>query len=148
MTITKWQPFSDLLGVYDRINRLFEEEYLPEMKSARLGVSVWHPLTDIFETKDSYVFKMELPGFSKNDIKIELVNDVLTVKGERKQEEEYQKEDVHRIERSYGAFQRTFSIPKNVDPKKIEASLKDGLLMLTILKVDEAKTKAIPISVK
>lgn len=74
--------------------------------------------------------------------------DTLTVKGERKQEEEVKKEDFHRLERSYGMFQRSFSLSLNIDPKKIDASLKDGLLVLTIPKAEEAKTKSIPISVK
>jgi HSP20 family protein len=148
MSIIRWQPFSELLGMYDRVNRLFEEEYLPESKKSGVGMMFWSPQTDIYETKESYVVKMELPGFAKSDIRVEFSNDTLMVRGERKQEEEIKKEDFHRLERSYGVFQRSFTLPKNIDGGKIDANLRDGLLVLTIPKAEEAKTKAIPISVK
>lgn len=147
MTITKWQPFNDLLGIYDRMSRLFDEE-LGETRKSGLSMNAWSPLTDIYETKEAFIFKMELPGFTKEDIKVEVNGETLTLKGERKQEEEIKKENCHRIERSYGAFQRSFSLPKNTDTSKIDASLKDGILHLQIPKVEEAKTKAIPIKVK
>jgi len=148
MSIIKWHPFGDFLNMYDRINRVFEDEFTGEGYKPGLPLSAWTPLTDIYENKDGYVLKMELPGFSKNEVKIEFTNDMLIVKGERKQEEEVKKENFHRIERSFGLFQRSFALPKNIDPKKIEANLNDGLLMLTIPKAEEAKTKAISISVK
>jgi HSP20 family protein len=119
-------------------------------ESAKNGLipSAWRPLTDIHETKDAYVFKVDLPGFKKEDINVEFTGDTLIMRGERKQEEEETKnENCHRLERSYGVFERSFTIPKNVDPKKIEAELKDGILQLSIPKVEEAKTKAIPITV-
>jgi HSP20 family protein len=148
MRITKWQPYSDLVNMYDRWNRLFGEDFLDESSKNGLMPSAWRPMTDIYETKDAYVFKVELPGFKKEDIKVEFSNETLVLRGERKQEEEVKNENCHRLERSYGMFERSFNIPKNVDAKKIDASLKDGILLLTIPKVEEAKTKAIPISVK
>ncbi len=113
-----------------------------------LAPSAWRPMTDIYETKDGYVFKIELPGFKKEDIKVEFSGDTLTLSGERKQEEETKNENVHRLERSYGMFERSFTIPRNVDAKKIDATLKDGLLLLTIPKAEEAKTMAIPVTGK
>ncbi len=148
MKITKWQPYSDLVTMYDRMNRLFGEDFYDESSRNGLTPSAWRPMTDIYETKDAYVFKVELPGFRKEDIKVEFSNETLTLRGERKQEEESKNENCHRLERSYGLFERSFTIPKNVDAKKIDAALKDGILMLTIPKVEEAKTKAIPITVK
>jgi HSP20 family protein len=148
MRITKWQPYSDLASMYDRWNRIFGEEMLDESTKNGLAPSAWRPMTDIYETKDGYVFKIELPGFKKEDIKVEFSGDTLTLSGERKQEEETKNENVHRLERSYGMFERSFTIPRNVDAKKIDATLKDGLLMLTIPKAEEAKTKAIPVTVK
>jgi HSP20 family protein len=148
MKITKWQPYSDLVSMYDRMNRLFGEDFYDESSRNGLTPSAWRPMTDIYETKDAYVFKVELPGFRKEDIKVEFSNETLTLRGERKQEEESKNENCHRLERSYGLFERSFTIPKNVDAKKIDAELKDGILMLTIPKVEEAKTKAIPITVK
>lgn len=148
MRITKWQPYSDLVSMAERWNRLFGEDFLDDSGKSGLTPNAWRPMTDIYETKESYVFKVELPGFKKEDIKVEFVNDTLTLRGERKQEEETKNENFHRLERSYGLFERSFAIPKNVDPKKIDASLKDGVLLLTIPKMEEAQTKAIPVSVK
>ena len=148
MKITKWQPYSDLVSMYDRMNRIFGEDFYDESSRNGLTPSAWRPMTDIYETKDAFVFKVELPGFKKEDIQVEFSNETLTLRGERKQEEETKNENCHRLERSYGLFERSFTIPKNVDAKKIDAALKDGILLLTIPKVEEAKTKAIPITVK
>ena len=148
MRITKWQPYSDLVNIADRWNRFFNEDWFDESTKNGLVPSAWRPMTDIYETKDSYVFKVELPGFRKEDIKVEFSGETLTLRGERKQEEETKNESCHRLERSYGLFERSFTIPKNVDAKKSDASLKDGILVLTIPKMEEAQTKAIPIQVK
>jgi len=148
MRITKWQPYSDLASMYDRWNRFLGEDLMDETSKNGITPSAWRPMTDIYETKESYVFKVELPGFKKEDVKVEFSGDTLTLRGERKQEEETKNENLHRLERSYGLFERSFTIPKNVDAKKIEASLKDGILVLSIPKVEEAQTKAIPITVK
>ena len=148
MRITKWQPYSDLVNIADRWNRFFNEEWFDESTKNGLVPSAWRPMTDIYETKESYVFKVELPGFKKEDIKVEFSGETLTLRGERKQEEETKNENCHRLERSYGLFERSFTIPKNVDSKKIDAALKDGVLVLTIPKREEEQTKAIPITVK
>jgi HSP20 family protein len=148
MRITKWQPYSDLASMYDRCNRFFGEDLMDETSKNGLTPSAWRPMTDIYETKESYVFKVELPGFKKEDVKVEFSGDTLTLRGERKQEEETKNENLHRLERNYGLFERSFTIPKNIDARKIEASLQDGILVLTIPKVEEAQRKAIPISIK
>jgi HSP20 family protein len=147
MRITNCQPYSDLATMYDRWNRLLGGDFTDESPKNGLTPVSWRPITDIFETKESYVFKIELPGFKKEDIKVEFSHDTLTLRGERKQEAATNDENCHRMERSYGMFERSFTIPKNVDANKIDASLKDGVLLLTIPKVEEAKTRAIPISV-
>jgi HSP20 family protein len=146
MRITKCRPYVDLATMYSPWNRFFGENYLDESSKNGLTPSAWRPMTDIYETKEAYVFKSELPGFKKEDIKVEFSGDTLTLRGERKQEET-KDENCHRQERSYGVFERSFAIPKNVDSQKIEASLKEGILMLTIPKIEEAKIKAIPIAV-
>ena len=148
MRITKWQPYSDLVNMYDRWNRIFGEDFTDESSKNGLMPSAWRPMTDIYETKEAYIFKIELPGFKKDEIKVEFSGETLNLRGERKQEEETKNENCHRLERSYGVFERSFTIPKNVDAKKIDASLQDGILVLTIPKVEEARTKAIPITVK
>ena len=118
MRITKWQPYSDLATMYDRLNRFFGEDMLDESAKNGLNPSAWRPLTDIHETKDAYVFKVDLPGFKKEEIKVEFTGDTLIMRGERKQEEETKNESCHRLERSYGLFERSFTIPKNIDAEK------------------------------
>jgi HSP20 family protein len=119
-----------------------------ENDSNDFTMNSWSPLTDIYETKDDYVFKLEVPGMNKSDIQIEFANDTLNIKGERKEEKEINKEDYHRTERCCGSFSRSFNLPKNVDEKTIDASMKDGILELRISKKEEAKTRAIPIKIK
>ena len=147
MMIAKWQPYPYVGNMYERLNRFFGEDLLDETAKNGLTASTWRPLTDIYESKDAYMFKVDLPGFKKEDIKVEFSGETLIMRGERKQEEEKKGENCHRLERSYGVFERSFTIPRNVDAKKIEAELKDGILMLTIPKVEEARAKAIDIKV-
>jgi HSP20 family protein len=147
MMITNCQPYPDLVTMYDRWNRLFKGDFLDESSRNGLATSVWRPLTDIVEAKESYVFKIELPGFKKEDIKVEFSGETLTLRGERKQEEETKDENCHRLERNYGIFERSFTIPKAIDAKKIDASLQDGILVLTIPKLEETGAKAVPITI-
>ncbi len=148
MTITRWKPFGDLINIHDRINRLFEDRFFKDSEMGSDSLLCWYPVADIYETKDEYVFKLEVPGLSKDDVSIEFYSNTLTVKGERKEEKDVKKEDYHRIESYCGTFSRSFSIPQNVDTAKISANMKDGILELRIPKIEEKKAKAIPISVK
>jgi HSP20 family protein len=127
---------------------LFESEFRRDSEKDSLATGAWTPPADIYETKDEYVFKLELPGISKDEINIEFANDTLTIKGERKEEKEVKQEEYHRVERCCGSFVRSFSIPKNVDANKINATMQDGILELRVPKVEEARAKAIPIKVK
>ncbi|HSR50171.1 MAG TPA: Hsp20/alpha crystallin family protein [Acidobacteriota bacterium] len=106
----------------------------------------WRPAVDVSEDTDALVFTAELPGFAKGDIDISVEDGVLTLSGERTQERK--DEEYHRIERSYGRFERSFTLPRNIDPDKISANLKNGLLVLTLPKREEAKPKQIDIKVK
>ncbi len=146
MMLTKWQPYTKLMDLPRAFSRFFGPDFFGEDEDRELSTPVWRPAVDVFETKDEYVFKFELPGVSKDDISIEYENGTLTVKGERKEEKEVNKENLHRIERYYGAFCRSFNIPKNIDDKKISANMKDGILELKAPKAEEAKPKAIPIN--
>ncbi len=148
MTLLKWKPYGDLVRLGDRINRLFENDFLGEGLLGTDGFSDWNPTTDIYETKDSYVFKIEVPGMKKDDIEIDFKENVLTISGEKKEDKEVKKENYHRVESFSGSFSRSFTIPKNIDPKKIEASMKEGVLELKIGKAEEVKSKKIPISIK
>ncbi len=149
MNIIKWRrPYGDLLDMYGKINRLFEEDLLGEEREQPMAANCWAPATDIYETKDDYVFKVELPGIAKEDIKVELNGDTLGIKGERKEEKEVKREEYHRIERVCGNFLRNFQLPKNADGQKMKAAMKDGILELRIPKREETKPKAIPINVE
>lgn len=144
MTLLRWQPQRDLSGLRRQFNDLFERDFFHGDEST--AVSCWTPATDIYESKDEYMLDVELPGIAKDDVKIEFENGVLSINGERKEEKEVKEENVHRVERCYGSFSRSFRLPKNVNDKKINARMKDGILEVTIPKAEELKAKAIPIN--
>lgn len=146
MTLIKWDPFRDLLTLQDRMNRIFEDSLTKnKLYAESLTSGMWSPTVDIYETEGSIVLKAELPGLKKDDVLIEIKNHNLTIKGERKFEKDIKEENYHRIERSYGSFARTFSLPNSVDADKVAASFKDGVLEITIPKVKEVKPKQIEI---
>ena len=135
--------------MHNRIDRLFEDAFLrgwDTEKENTDALTTWHPTTDIYETKDDYVFKIEVPGLAKDDVKVEIKDNTLSIKGERKEEKEVNEEDYHRVERCSGTFFRSFSLPRNVDSKKTNATMKNGILELRVAKAEEAKPKSIPIS--
>ncbi|NOY78434.1 MAG: Hsp20/alpha crystallin family protein [Calditrichaeota bacterium] len=149
MAIVRWRPAGDLLGIRDEMNRLFDDFFgsLPEKFGAETGAEgVWMPAVDISETEHDLVVTAELPGVKKDDIKLSVQDNMLTIKGEKKQQKETKDENYHRIERTYGAFQRTFTLPAIVDASKIKATFKDGVLKIRLPKREEAKTKEIPIA--
>jgi len=107
----------------------------------------WSPAVDIREREDVYLVEVELPGLTKDDVKITMENNILTIHGEKKQEKEEKRGNYHRAERVYGAFQRSFALPSSVKNDKIEAQYKNGILTITLPKVEEAKPKAIEVKV-
>jgi HSP20 family protein len=146
MAIVRFEPFRDL---QDRMNRLFHESYRSQPTADddwALGGS-WAPAVDIYEHESNIVLKAELPGVDPKDVDIRLENNTLTVRGERKLDSEVKKESYHRVERSYGTFTRSFTLPTVVDQAAIQAQFKDGVLRLTLPKREEAKPKQIQISV-
>lgn len=148
MTLTRWQPYRDLVNLRRRFNQLLDEsEFSREGEDRSISTAAWYPAADIYENKDEYVFKVELPGISKDDVGIEFEKGTLTIKGERKAEKEVNEENYHRYERAYGTFSRSFSLPRSVDDKKINANMKDGILEVKVPKAEEAKVKAIPIKI-
>jgi HSP20 family protein len=133
----------------NRINRLFEETFgtfaLPGEET--FALTAWTPSCDIYETDNAIVVKAELPGVKRENVNIKIENNLLTIRGERKFEEEAKKENYHRIERSYGEFMRSFTLPVSIDTKKVTAEFKDGMLKVLLPKLEEAKPKAIDIKV-
>ncbi len=149
MALVRWRPARDFLNIRDEIDRMFDEFFgtLPERVTTGLE-NVWTPSVDISETDNDIIVTAELPGVKKDDVKISLQDNVLTIRGEKKQEKEEKNENYHRVERAYGMFQRSFTLPTTVDPKKIKATFKDGVLKIKLPKTEEARMKEIPISVE
>ncbi len=151
MAIVRWEPFRDLVGLQDRMNRLFDESFRGLTRGAAeedwaLG-GTWAPAVDIYEQEGHIVLKAELPGVDPHDVDIRLENNVLTLRGERKVDNDVTRDNYHRVERAYGAFTRSFTLPTVVDQEHIKADYKDGVLKVTLPKREEAKPKQISISV-
>lgn len=147
MAITRWQPFRELSMLQDRMNKLFED-FLGERGELEGPSPGWVPAVDIYEDKDRIVLKADLPGIEQKDITLDVEANRLTLKGERRLEKETREENFHRIERSYGSFVRSFSLPTTVDAEKISASFKNGVLEVTLPKKEEIKPKQITIEAK
>jgi len=130
-----------------RLNRLFEDRFLP-LGAEPFSMGAWSPTCDIYETENEIVVKAEIPGVKKEDVKLSMLDDVLTLTGERKFEEETKKENYVRVERGYGSFTRSFTLPPSVDAQKISAEFKDGLLEIKLPKLEQAKPKEVEIKVK
>ena len=146
MAVVRWDPFRDLGMLQDRMNRLFDDAGRGWRSDEPAATTSWSPSVDIFETEGEIVVKSELPGIDRKDITLHLENNVLTLRGERKFEKETKEENYHRIERSYGNFSRSFSIPATVDEEKIRADYKDGVLKIVLPKKEQAKAKQIKIA--
>ncbi len=147
MAIVRWEPFRDLVASQDRFNRLFNESFSRLFGEEEGNLRAWTPAVDIFENDNNIVLKAELPGVDPKDVEVRVEDSTLYLKGERKFEKEVKEENYHRIERSYGSFARSFSLPGTIDSEKVQAEYKDGLLTLTIPKREEAKPKTIKINV-
>ncbi len=134
----------------DRFNRLFGEGFgnlMEPLLEENWSLKAWSPKCDIFETDNEIVVKVELPDVKKEDIKVSIDQNMLTIRGERKFEEETKRENYHRVERSYGEFRRTFTLPEFADPGKVNADYKDGILRVTLAKKEEVKPKQIDVKV-
>ena len=146
MAVVRWDPFRELGMLQDRMNRLFDDTGRGWRSDEPAATTSWSPSVDIFETEGEIIVKAELPGLERKDIVLHLENNVLTLRGERKFEKETKEENYHRIERSYGNFSRSFSIPATVDDEKIRADYKDGVLKIALPKKEQAKPKQIKIA--
>ena len=149
MAFIHWtDPFRDVATLQDRMEQIFVN-FLDRGSSGeeRLGTGVWTPAVDIYETKDAVCVRAELPGVDKDAVSVEVKDGVLALRGERKFEKEVKEENYHRVERSYGTFHRSFSLPSSVDGERVTARMKDGVLEVTLPKREEAKPKQIKISV-
>ena len=144
----RWDPFGEFPTLQERMNRLFEDL----MPTSRMGeeehtTGTFYPAVDIYEGENEITLKAELPGIDKKDVHVDINVGVITLRGERKIEKENKKENYHRVERSYGIFNRSFTLPTTVDPGKVKANYKDGVLSVTLPRKEEAKPKSIPVGV-
>ena len=146
MAIVRFEPFRDLATQREYV-RLLKEAFSPMSGETEVSTRSWAPPVDIYETEDAIVLKAELPGIDPKDVEVRVEDNTLYLKGERNYEKEVNEQNYHRIERSYGSFARSFSLPNSINAEKVKAEYKDGLLTLTMPKREEAKPKTIKIDV-
>lgn len=138
-----FDPFQDLMTLQQRINRFFEDSLL-DAERAELA-PIWRPAIDIYEEPDAMYVEADLPGLRKDDVTVNLEDNVLTIQGQRKRQNEEKRDNYHRIERASGMFSRSFTLPSTVDREKIDAEFKDGVLRIRLPKQETAKPKQIKV---
>src|ERR1017187_811894 len=143
--LTRWDPFRELNALQQRMNRLFEEQYGGREESLTAGA--FAPPVDIYEDEHSIQLKLEVPGIDEKDLDIRVENNVLTVSGERKFEKEEKEENFRRVERRYGSFSRSFTLPNTVNTEDIHAEYTNGVLNVRLAKKAEAKPKQIKVNI-
>jgi HSP20 family protein len=150
MAIVRWEPVRDMVSLQDRMNMLFNQSFRGINRGGAeedWAQGAWSPAVDIYEKDGNIVLKAELPGIEAKNVGVTVENNILTLRGERQFDQEVQRENYQRVERSYGTFTRSFTLPTVVDTEKIKAEFKDGVLRMTLPKKEEAKPKQISINV-
>jgi HSP20 family protein len=145
--LTRWEPFRELQDRIDRMNRLFRESYRSEGPEEALTSTSFAPPVDIYEDEHNITLKMEVPGIDEKDIDVRIENTTLTVRGERKFDKEEKEENFRRVERQYGSFTRSFTLPSSVETENIQANYDKGMLEIRLAKKTEAKPKQIKVKV-
>ena len=148
MTQTTWDPLKDLVGIQERMNKLFESALARSNFDAEGGVGAWTPVADVHEAAESVVFCLELPGLAQSEIDVRLEEDELVVRGERQMDRGSPGEQFHRIERSYGKFVRRFRLRPHIDTSSVAAVYQDGVLIITLAKKSDSDSKPIQIAVR
>jgi len=144
--LTRWDPFRELGTLQDRMNRLFQD-FTPGREDELMATGSFVPPVDVYEDEHAITLKLEVPGVDQKDIDVRLENNTLTVRGERKFEKEEKEENFHRIERRYGSFSRSFTLPNTVDPEQCNAEFQNGVLVIRLAKRAEAKPKQIKVNI-
>ena len=147
--ITRWDPFRELDELQTRLSALFGRAPVRKngSKDEALAVAEWAPVVDIVEDENEYLIKAELPEVKKEDVKVTVQDDVLTISGERMFEKEEKGRKYHRMERAYGSFARNFTLPEDADGEKVAAEFKDGVLKVHLPKSEQAKPKSIEVKI-
>ena len=149
MTLIKWDPFRDVETLENRINRMFEDSFgRTQAPDDEMNLCAWRPPVDIYETENGIVLAAELPGVGKEDISVEVKDNILTLKGERTANPNIKRKKFYRHERCYGTFQRSFTLQHDIQPNLIKATFKDGVLEIEIPKPDEEQPKQITVKVE
>jgi HSP20 family protein len=144
-TIMRWDPFRNLSSLQEQVNRLFESSFPSRGDESTL--TAWAPAVDVYETENELVIKADLPDVEEKDLDVRVENNMLTIRGERKFEQKVKEENYLRMERSYGSFSRSFSLPSSVDTEAIKAEYKDGVLNISLPKRAESKPRQVKIAV-
>src|SRR5580700_9542427 len=145
--ITRYDPFREFISLQDRMNRLFRDPRGAEGQDESLTSPAFAPPVDVYEDDHNLTLKLEVPGIDEKDIDVRIENNTLTVHGERKFEKEEKEENFRRVERQYGSFTRSFSLPQTVDTEKVSATYDKGVLKITLPKKAEAKPKQIKVNI-
>ena len=147
MAITRWDPYREVLTLQNRLNSLFQDYGRGHGENDSVSTAAFVPPVDVYEDDHKIVLKLEVPGLRQEDLDIQIENNALTVKGERKFEKEEKEENFHRIERRYGSFFRSFTVPNTVNSEAVKASYDAGVLRIELEKRAEAKPKQIKVQV-
>ena len=146
MSIVRYDPFRDLRTLQEEVNRLFSTNLTRAFDDEGIGRGAWAPSVDIYENKDQIVLEAELPGMNQDDFDLSIENNVITLRGERKFEKTEESDNYHRVERSYGSFTRSFTLPQTVSPEGATAEYSNGVLRVTLPKREETKARRIQVS--
>ena len=144
--LNRWDPFREFVTLQGRMNRLFRDSYGQESQEA-LTTTSFSPPVDVYEDEHSVVLKIEVPGIDEKDVDVRIENNTLTVHGERKFEKDEKEENYRRVERSYGSFTRTFTLPNTIDAEQVTADYDKGVLKIRLAKKAEAKPKQIKVNI-
>ncbi|NNE99701.1 MAG: Hsp20/alpha crystallin family protein [Pyrinomonadaceae bacterium] len=146
MSIIKYDPFRELKGLQDDMNRLFMTNFPRGFNDEEMASGGWTPNVDIYESEDEIVLEAELPGMKREDFEVSIENNVVTLKGSRKFEKKEENDNYHRVERSYGTFTRSFSLPRSVSAEDTKADFTNGVLRVSLPKKEEAKARKIEVT--
>lgn len=144
-TITRWDPFRNISTLQEQVNRLFEDSFF-RGRGDESSLAAWTPAVDIYEDGNQVVIKADLPDVNEKDIEVRLENNMLSIRGERKFEKKVSEENYLRVERAYGTFSRTFSLPSTVNAEQVNAAYRNGVLTITLPKREESKPRQIKVS--
>ncbi|MBV9960244.1 MAG: Hsp20/alpha crystallin family protein [Acidobacteria bacterium] len=145
MSIVRYDPFRDLRSLQDEVNRLFSTNLSRAFGEEGIARGAWNPSVDIYENKDQIVLEAELPGMKREDFDLSIENNVITLRGERRFEKQDDGDNYHRVERSYGSFARSFTLPQTVQADEVAAEYRNGVLRVTMPKREEVKARRIEV---